>query len=128
MEGYDAQNNLLYVDMGNGAILKLDGREISECDNGEDGVLFTPSPGFMPWKYSATPSEGLLQRTLVNPLNFAEGEATPYTPDQQRILFLMWLMALAFESIQPTKPLALAVGPAGGPKVPHPGPVPSASA
>ncbi len=46
---YDAERNVMYVDQGNGRLLKLTGNAIQEIDNGSDGVLFIPAPDSRPW-------------------------------------------------------------------------------
>ncbi len=54
--------------------------------------------------------------TLIGDLNFFSGEGTPQSPEDQRLLLLIWMLSIAFESVQPTKPLALAIGPAASGK------------
>ena len=112
---YDEVHNVAYLNMNDGSVLKLDGQDIQVRDNGSDGVLFAPVPFAEPWQY--VPEPGLtIAETLIEPMNFIEEESTPFTPDEQRMLMLIWTLSIAFESLQPTKPLALAVGPAGSGK------------
>ena len=113
---YNPKANVLHMDTGQGRVLRLDGGEIKEQDNGADGVLFTLPPNSEPWTYRPNAPEGLVSSLLIDPLNFTEGEGTPHTAAEQRVLMLLWLLALAFETVQPTKPLALALGPAGAGK------------
>ncbi len=113
---YDPQANVLYLDTGQGRVLRLDGGEIREQDNGTDGVLFTLPPNSEPWEYQPDAPADLVRSLLIDPLNFTDGEGTPHTAAEQRVLMLLWLLALAFEAVQPTKPLALALGPAGAGK------------
>ena len=108
---YNSNINVLYLDLGRGRMLRLDGRDIVETDNGSEGVLFLPAPRFEPWSYVPDAPKGLLSRTLFGSLRF-DGEDSPYTSEEQQILALTWLLSIAFESIQPTKPIALAKGPA----------------
>ena len=112
---YDDLNNLAYLNLNDGSVLRLDGQDIQKRDNGVDGVLFAPVPNAEPWSYDASPGP-TIARTLIEPMNFVEDESTPYTPDEQRLLMLIWILSTAMESIQPTKPLALAVGPGGSGK------------
>ena len=112
---YDDLNNRGYLDMHDGSVLRLNGHDIEIQDNGVDGVLFAPVPFAEPWSYDPTPGPTIAE-TLIEPMSFAEDESTPYTPDQQRLLMLIWMLSVAMVSIQPTKPLALAVGPAGSGK------------
>ena len=112
---YDEPNNLAYLNMNDGSVLRLDGQDIEARDNGVDGVLFAPVPNAEPWSYDANPGP-TIANTLIEPMNFVEDESTPFTPDEQRLLILIWMLSIAMESVQPTKPLALAVGPAGSGK------------
>ena len=112
---YDAATNTMYLDMFDGNALKLDGKAIEVRDNGEDGVLFAPIPRATPWKYRPG-GDGLLEKTIISSINFQEDESSPYTIEEHRLLMLSWILSIAFESVQPTKPLALAVGPGGSGK------------
>ncbi len=113
---YDAGTNHLYLDTGSGQMLRLNGKHIELVDNGTDGILFTPADTASPWTFQEREQPHLLGDTLVRPLTFASGDDTPHTAEEQRVLFTVWLLSLAFESVQPTKPLLLAVGPAGSGK------------
>ena len=113
---YNPETNVLYMDLGKGRMLALDGANISEMDNGKNGVLFTPAPNFEAWSYIRGARPDLVSNTLIESLNFVAGDDTPHTEIEQKALFLLWLLSLPFESIQPTKPLALAMGPAGSGK------------
>ncbi len=113
---YDPTSNVLWLDLHDGTVLRLDGRDIQARDNGADGVLFAPTPFARPWKFRGSAPPGLLASTLIEPLNFAGDDDNPQSPDDQRLLMLLWLLSVAFEAVQPTKPIALAVGPAGAGK------------
>ena len=113
---YDAEKNVLFLDMNDGKVLRLDGKKIEVRENGLDGVLFAPTRIAEPWEYIPTAPEELIAETIIAPLNFVASESTPYTPDQQRLLMLLWMLSAAFESVQPTKPIALAIGPSGSGK------------
>ena len=116
---FSEETHQLYVDMGRGKILRMDGKTITEGDNGADGVLFAPDRRFRPWTYKPNAPEGLVASTLIESLEFSEGDASSpssHTPQEQRLLLFIWMLTLAFESLQPTKPLVLAVGPNGSGK------------
>ena len=113
---YDPKTNLMFMDLGNGRMLKMDGREINEVNNGTDGVLFVPTPISSPWTWLPNDKGEYLHDILIKSLNFSAGEGSPHTPEQQALLLKVWLISIAFESVQPTKPLALALGPAGSGK------------
>ena len=114
---YDHSKNLCYLDTHDGRMLRCNGDVSPETlDNGEDGVLFAPVYFAEPWTYLPEVKGNAIWDLLIEPLNFSTDEASFFEPDEQRILLLLWLLSTAFESIQPTKPLALAVGPAGAGK------------
>ncbi len=113
---YDDDRNIMYVDQGNGRLLKLTGDAIEEIDNGSDGVLFIPASDSVPWTWTGrTEPTGLLRRMLVDNLNFAQHE-DGHTPEELGHLFTIWLLSMAFDSVQPTKPPALLIGPEGSGK------------
>lgn len=112
---YDPSINVMYLDTFDGRMLKLDGKTIKVQENGQDGVLFAPSPLAVPWKYAPS-QHNLLETILIDSINFADDDSCPYSPQEQRLLMLCWILSIAFESVQPTKPLLLAVGPAGSGK------------
>mgnify|MGYP006395934187 FL=1 len=108
---YNVDSNVVLLDMNDGSVLKLDGHNIEVRDNGADGILFSPTKFAEPWQY--VPAAGAsVAETIIEPMNFVSDESCPYAPDEQRLLMLLWMLSLAFESVQPTKPLTLAVGPA----------------
>ena len=113
---YDAVNNLMFVDLGRGRMLRLNGQTIEEVDNGTNGILFTPTHFSSPWTYQPGDTGRHIRRILIGNLNFVTGEGAPHTPEQQQLLMLIWLLSIAFESVQPTKPLVLFLGPAGSGK------------
>jgi hypothetical protein len=115
---YNSSTNVMYLDTGRGQMLRIDGRTVEQIDNGTDGVLFTPSPAFEPWKWAGPGKHpGLFVNTLVNDVNFIEAtEPDELSVTEYRYLFWIWLMSIAFESIQPTKPLALFQGEEGSGK------------
>ena len=113
---YDEESQRLFMDMGRGNILRIDGKEITVRDNGADGVVFLPNRKFAPWEYKSGVPQGLISQTLIDTLQFEAGAETTFEPDEQRLLMLVWMLSLAFETLQPTKPLALAVGPTGSGK------------
>ena len=113
---YDGKANLLHMDMGKGRVLRLDGQEISIVDNGTNGVLFR-STDQDPWDYDSGVSPMLFPKLLIEPINFSEmGDQVAHTPDEQRLLLLIWYITIAFGSDMPTKPAVLAKGQPGSGK------------
>ena len=112
---YDKAANVVYLDMGDGRVLRITVDAIEVRSNGEDAVLFMPIPDHSPWEYRAPTKNHLLYETLIARINFTT-ENSAFTVKQQRLLLLLWLLSFAFESMMPTKVLAVAVGPHGSGK------------
>ena len=119
---YDPDANLMFLDLGRGRMLKIDGQSIEEVDNGTYGVLFITSQHSDPWDYEPDwKHEGesggtLLGESLIRSVNFGAGEHTANSAEEQQLLLLLWLVSIAFQSIQPTKPVAVALGERGSGK------------
>ena len=114
---YDEASNTVYLDMGQGRMLKITADSISVHDNGHDDVLFHPIWKYQPWDYipPAKRPEKVLFRQYINRINFTS-EDSDFDVEDQQVLLLAWLLSFAFESIMPTKVLAAAVGPSGSGK------------
>ena len=106
---YDTETNTVYLDMGDGRVLKIAETDIDVRDNGADGVLFLPMPDQEPWHYDPGHKPRLLHDTLIAPTNFTEEGV--FSVMDQRLLMEMWLVSMAFESMMPTKVITMAVGP-----------------
>ena len=111
---FDRESQAVYLDMGEGKVLRVDGNSIGHRENGTDGVLFAQNRRFRPWKYIGDAPEDILAQTLIRSLEF-DGDHV-HTVDEQRLLLAVWLLSLAFETLQPTKPIAVAMGPSGSGK------------
>ena len=111
---YDRDARVVYLDMGEGRLLRVNGKSIEYRDNGADGVLFALNRRFQPWRYTADVPENILIETLIRSLSFDDTQT--HTEAEQRLLMLAWLLSLAFETLQPTKPIAVALGPSGSGK------------
>ena len=98
---YDRHANLMFLDLGEGRMLKLDGRAITEVDNGTHQVLFAKSQQMEPWHFIPNTPKGGIGDTLLRSLNFAAGPETPHTAEEQQLLLFIWMLSIAFESIQP---------------------------
>ena len=106
---YDPVANLVYLDIGNGRVLKVGPENVEVRDNGQDGVLFLPMPDQAPWEYIPNYTPRVLVDQMIAPVNFTDEEV--FTVADQRLLLLLWLVSFAFESMMPTKALVMAVGP-----------------
>ena len=112
---YDKEANIVYLDMGDGRVLRITVDTIEVRANGENAVLFMPIPDHSPWEYRVPTKKGLLYETAIANINFS-AENSPFSVPQQRLLLLLWVLSFAFESMMPTKVLAVAVGPNGSGK------------
>ena len=106
---YDIAENVVYLDMGAGRVLRIGDHDIRIHDNGADGVLFTPMPDQQPWDYRPDHPDRLIFDTVIAPTNFTEEGV--FSVADQRLLLELWMVSMAFESMMPTKVLAMAVGP-----------------
>ena len=112
---YEIFDNTVFLDMGNGSVLKISHSSIEVRANGEDGVLFERILDHAPWDFTDEDTAGLIDELLIKPIHFCEMESI-FSVEQQRILLLLWMLSMAFESMMPTKVLAVAVGPRGSGK------------
>ena len=112
---YDSGTNTVLLDMGEGFVLRIGTDSIEVRHNGEDQVLFQPLEGHAPWTYCDGDTPELLYKKIICPANFSD-DLDAFGPLHQRMLFMTWLLSFAFESMMPTKVLAVAVGPAGSGK------------
>jgi hypothetical protein len=110
------QNNVLYVSRFDGNVYRLDGEKIELVANGTDGVLFLDDPSWQPYEYleDENPSS-LIFNKLIAPINFAK-EDVRLTQDEQKLLLLVWLFTIFFESLLPTKPILVFIGSQGSGK------------
>ena len=106
---YAREENAVLLDMGKGNVLKITPDNIEIRENGEDGVLFRPMMDHDPWEYRADAPANMLYKQMIEPVNFSD-EGT-YTVDQQKLLLLLWIVSMSFESLMKTRPITLAVGP-----------------
>lgn len=111
---FDQATRTTYVSSYNGRMWKLDGDAgISEESIGEDGIFFADDDGGVACDVEIA-NHGLLIDRLTN-MNFTPMGLGGATPEQQRMAFTVWMFALAFPDLMPTKPLLLIEGaPASG--------------
>ncbi|MGA7178133.1 MAG: bifunctional DNA primase/polymerase [Thiobacillaceae bacterium] len=102
------QDQKLYIHAGGHRVFKLDGHDIIEIDNGDDGVLFKSDPSLVPihpdYVYSGSP----VRDHLVNGANAVD-------PDRLA-LYEIFIYSHFFESRLTTKPIVLFTGPKGSGK------------
>jgi len=107
---YDAGKNELLVHIGEGRVLRIDGKGPPQIiDNGIEGVMFRPLDLEEPWTYKPD-HETALRSKLIDRLNFSELEDCPFTMEEQRFLFLVWMLSFWFRSSMRSRPLIVAYG------------------
>ena len=103
---YDSISKTLYVSRFDGNIYRLDGKCIELVPNGTDKVFFWDDPQWEKYEVTEAPKDvGAFERTILRPVNFATDQVL--RPDEQRWLFRVWLLAQFFDTLHPTKPIAL---------------------
>ena len=113
---YDPDKNELLLDMGTGRVLKVDGKGSPRTiDNGSESVMFRSGALEEPWSYKPD-HETALRPKLIDGLNFSELEDCPFTMEEQRFLFLVWMLSFWFRSTMPARPLIVAYGHSGSGK------------
>ncbi len=107
---YDVAAHRLYVDRFDGYMYRLDGETIELVANGEDSVIFRRKLRHEPYTISE-PDEGSdqLQDHVIRYLN-CDIEDTPLTAEDYQQLVRIWIHAIFFEELAPTKPLLLFTG------------------
>jgi hypothetical protein len=114
---YDPRSRLLYVSNHKNQMYRLDGHTIMLIDNGSDGVLFPEDPLADPFTYlQQQMAEGSLDQLILDRVNFVTSPHALLTREECDFLLLLYLLALPFESLHPTKPVLLLTGPKGSGK------------
>jgi hypothetical protein len=111
---YDQEGKCLYVSRFDGHMYRLDGESVTEVKNGTDDVFFFDDyQSWDPYTYTPDVEHGHFDTQLINSVNFADGRLSKC---EQRRLLKLWLMAVFFGSIQPTKIILLLLGEHGSGK------------
>jgi hypothetical protein len=111
---YDSQKKVLYLSRFDGYVYRLDGNSVVPVPNGTDDVFFFDHRLIWePYSYLADAPKGELDRQLIEGINFA---GFILSVEEQRRLVKLWLLAVFFGSIQPTKIILLLLGEQGSGK------------
>jgi hypothetical protein len=114
---YNPANHALYIDNNNSQMYRLSGKSVELIPNGEDGILFLGKQFYEPFAIRELGAdEKFIEPILIEPINFARGAQVNLLPDEQRLIYWIWIYSLFFESILPTKPLCTFIGPMGSGK------------
>jgi hypothetical protein len=115
---YDKRSSVLYINNKPGRMLRTDGGEPQEVDNGEDGILFLWDDRWEPWDYNRPAASQDLWRSLVYSrfsIDDSQPEDTP-TIDELSVLLDVYVQAVLFRDIVPHRPILAHVGPYGSGK------------
>ena len=114
---YNANQRVLYIDNNNSQMYRLDGKSVKLIPNGTDGILFLGKRFYEPFEIrELSADEKFIEPILIEPINFAKGAQVNLAPDEQRMIYWVWIYSLFFESLLPTKPLCTFIGPMGSGK------------
>jgi hypothetical protein len=117
---------VLYVNNKPGRMLRIDGGEPEEVDNGQDGVIFLWDDKWQPWDYDRAESSQDLWRELVYSrfsLDNNRQEDAP-TLDELCALLDAYVQTIFFREKVPHRPILAHIGPFGSGKT-RPGRHPS---
>ncbi len=105
----------VYLSGYNGMMWRVDGQEIMPLQNGDDDVFFVDDDG---GKHvdPEVGEHGLLFNRLIDEISFAESGMGGITAEQMRRTYAIWIFALAFPDLLPTKPLLILEGMPGSGK------------
>jgi hypothetical protein len=110
---YDRLKNCLYVSQFNGFMYKLDGKSVLQTANGTDDVFFLDERAWEPYQYFPGTPKGQLDGRLIDSVNF---DQCTLSVKEQRLFLKLWLIAVFFGNIQPTKIILLLLGEQGSGK------------
>ena len=111
---YDREKNRLYVSRFNGYMYMLNGNVISMLENGADSVFFFDDlSSWEPYSYTPIAAKGELDKQLIHSTNFIESNLSVA---EQRLFLKLWVMAVFFGNVQPTKIILLLLGDHGAGK------------
>jgi hypothetical protein len=104
----------LYVSRFNGEFYLLDGSSIRSCANGTNDIFFFDNwQLWEPYTYLPKTPKGEFDTQIIESVNFVESDLS--VKDQQLFLKL-WVMAVFFGNVQPTKIILLLLGEHGAGK------------
>jgi hypothetical protein len=87
---------------------RLDGNSVTSLPNGTDDVVFFDEPTIWePFRYSAKTPQGELDKQLIESVNFLD---STLSVQEQRLFLKLWLVAVFFGNVQPTKIILLLLG------------------
>ena len=115
---YNKETGILYRSNFANHMWKISPDGIDMIPNGKDGVMFCGNSKAAPLDFTAEEGTTLFDEIVLAPLVTQLNPSTEYgiSVDDQIKIFEYWIYSLFFESIQLTKPIMCALGPAGSGK------------
>lgn len=110
---WNQETKTSYLSRYDGTAYKIDGETVAKVPNGEDRVFFLDDDGGVHCEADIG-AHGVFLPTLTD-LNFAD---TPggVSHEQQKMALIVWIFAIAFPDMMPTKPYLLLEGAPGSGK------------
>lgn len=116
---YDRSTHRLYVHAGQARVVRLDGETITWIENGSDGLIFDENEDFqlIPEESTSIAVNGNpLGDHILNRVNFVRGSGVILSQEQQRLVLLVWTLAVFFPELLPARCLLLLYGEKGSGK------------
>jgi hypothetical protein len=111
---YDGTNNRLYVSQFDSSMFRLNGDAILNVPNGTDGVYFLDDPALWePFTYVRNTLGGEFDTQLIQSVNFTNSDLST---SEQQLFLKIWVHAIFFGNVQPTKIILLLLGEQGSGK------------
>jgi hypothetical protein len=111
---YDRKSKRLYVSRFDGYMYKLDGKSVAPVANGTDDVFFFDDHSLWePYSYIEGTPKGQFDSQLINSVNFVPSFLSVA---EQRLFLKLWVLAVFFGNVQPTKIILLLLGEHGSGK------------
>jgi hypothetical protein len=111
---FNTKTKTVYMNAYDGGMWKIDGGTPVKINNGDDSTFFVSDDGGIATDVDIAP-HGILLDKLTN-LNYAAVSFGGMSPEQQRMALTVWIFALAFPDLMPTKPLLILEGTQGSGK------------
>lgn len=111
---FDKVSKTGYVSSYDGRMYRLDGSHIEMVPCGEDNIFFADDDGGAHVDADIADHGQLVDR--LTSLNFVPAGISGISPEQQKMAMTIWLFALAFPDVMPTKPLLIVEGAPGSGK------------
>lgn len=112
---FDKETNTQYISRYNGEVFKIEGSGVPSVVKNGEGVYFADDDDGKYCDGINIRPHGILIDTLTN-LNFSDEIPGGISPELQQKALIVWLFALAFPDLMPTKPLMLFEGAPGSGK------------